>query len=48
MVPLYVQAFPDPVALDAVDDLEDLCNGLSHKIWQKITLVDRYGRPSSG
>jgi hypothetical protein len=36
---LYVQGFQDPVLLDAVDDVEDLTSGLSHKIWQKITLL---------
>jgi hypothetical protein len=39
---LYVQAFPDAGALDAVDDLEDLCAGLSRKIWQKIMVLDRF------
>jgi len=38
---LYVQGFEDPVVLDAVDDLEDLVSGLSAKIWQKITMLDR-------
>ncbi len=38
---LYVQRFDDPVALEAVDQLEDLTNGLSRKIWQKITILDR-------
>jgi hypothetical protein len=37
---LYVQAFEDPVLLDAVDDLEDLTAGFSRKIWQKITIVE--------
>ena len=41
---LYVQALPDPVALGAVDELEDLCLGVSHKIWQKIQLVERPSR----
>jgi hypothetical protein len=36
---LYAQDFPDPQALDAVDDIEDLTNGLSRKIWQKITIL---------
>ncbi len=45
---LYVQVFPDPVALDAVDDLEDLCLGLSHKMRQKASLVERYGGPAQG
>jgi hypothetical protein len=45
---LYIQAFPDTVALEAVDDLEELCSGLSSKIWQKIMVLDRFspeGRP---
>src|SRR5215213_2403523 len=33
---LYVQKLDDPVALDAVNDVEDLTTGLSRKIWQKI------------
>jgi hypothetical protein len=37
---LYVQAFPDPVALRAVDEVEDLCSGLSQKIWQKVMILD--------
>lgn len=37
---LYVQAFPDPQAVDAVDDIEDLTTGLSNKIWQKIMILD--------
>ena len=39
---LYVQAFPDPVALAAVDEIEALTSGLSRKIWQKIMIVDRF------
>jgi hypothetical protein len=39
---LYVQSFPDPEALSAVDDIESLTNGLSRKIWQKIMILDRY------
>lgn len=38
---LYIQAFQDPVALSAADDLEELCTGLSRKIWQKILVLDR-------
>ena len=33
---LYVQDYHDPVATEAVNDLDDLTNGLSRKIWQKI------------
>lgn len=36
---LYVQKFDDPVALVAVNEVEDLTNGLSRKIWQKIMLI---------
>jgi len=39
---LYVQSFPDRVALDAIDVVESLCTGLSRKIWQKIMILDRY------
>jgi hypothetical protein len=38
---LYVQGFQDPVALQAVDDIEDLTNGLSRKIWQKIVVLEQ-------
>ena len=37
---LYVQDFPDPQAVDAVDDIEDLTTGLSRKIWQKIMILE--------
>jgi hypothetical protein len=36
---LYVQGFPDTVALQAVDDIEDLTTSLSRKIWQKIVVL---------
>ncbi len=36
---LYVQNFHDPIANDAVNDLENLTNGLSRKIWQKIMIL---------
>jgi hypothetical protein len=38
---LYAQSFDDPVAIAAVDEIEDLTNGLSRKIWQKLTILDR-------
>lgn len=38
---LYVQDMNDPVVLEAVSEVETLCGGLSSKIWQKITLLDR-------
>ena len=45
---LHVQRFNDGVTLGAVNEIEGLCGGLSNKIWQKITLLDRAasGRPS--
>jgi hypothetical protein len=39
---LYVQGFPDPVALQAVDDVEDLTTSLSRKIWQKIMILTQF------
>jgi hypothetical protein len=38
---LYVQGYQDPVAVNAVDQLESLSTGLSRKIWQKIMILDR-------
>lgn len=38
---LYVQDISDPVARGVVDEVEDLTNGLSRKIWQKIMLIQR-------
>jgi hypothetical protein len=35
----YVQRFEDPVAEDAVNELEDLTTGLARKVWQKIMIV---------
>jgi len=37
----YVQDFDDPVALEAVTELEDLTTGLSQKMWQKIMIVQQ-------
>ena len=36
---LYVQRFDDPATLEAVNDVENLADGLSHKIWQKIGVL---------
>ena len=36
---LYVQDFDDPVANEAVNNLEGLSTGLSQKIWQKIAMI---------
>jgi hypothetical protein len=38
---LYAQSTTDSVALNAVDEIEDLTSGLSHKIWQKIMILDQ-------
>lgn len=38
---LYVQDYHDDRATKAVKDLEDLTNGLSRKIWQKIMHIDK-------
>lgn len=37
---VYVQDFPDPIALAAADQLSTLTNDLSQKIWQKIMILD--------
>lgn len=44
---LYVQNFDDPVTLAAVNDVENLANGLSRKIWQKIMIFDRILAPAT-
>jgi len=36
---LYVQDFEDGVAVQAVNEIEDLTTGLARKIWQKLTIV---------
>jgi hypothetical protein len=38
---LMVENHGDPVVLAAVNDIETLATGLSGKIWQKITLLER-------
>ena len=38
---MYVQQFQDDQVLRAVDEVENLASGLSRKIWQKITILDR-------
>jgi hypothetical protein len=42
---LYVQRFPDTVAVATVNEIEDLTTGLSRKIWQKLMMLhgDRPG-----
>ena len=43
---LYVQRFDDGVALQAVNEVEELTTGLSRKIWQKLTVL--YAMPNVG
>jgi hypothetical protein len=38
---LFAQQLDDPVVLAAVNEIETLAGGLSNKIWQKITLIER-------
>jgi hypothetical protein len=38
---LHVQYLNDAVVLNAVNDIEQLSNQLSNKIWQKITLLEK-------
>jgi hypothetical protein len=37
---LYAQRFDDPALVDAVSDIEQLTNGISRKIWQKLMILD--------
>jgi hypothetical protein len=38
---MYVQEFPDAPTVAAVDQVENLCAGLSQKIWQKIMTFEQ-------
>jgi hypothetical protein len=40
----FVQSMNDPVVLSTVNEIETLATGLSGKIWQKITLLERATR----
>jgi hypothetical protein len=40
---LYLQVIDDPVALQAVNEVEDLTTGLSRKIWQKLMILYAMG-----
>jgi hypothetical protein len=42
---LYAQVSSDSLVGDAVDDIEDLTNGLARKIWQKIMLLHNLYAP---
>jgi hypothetical protein len=45
---LYAQNLPDPVVIDAVNDIEELTSNLSRKIWQKITILEARGPVAPG
>lgn len=45
---LYIQDFGDPVALQAVNEVEALTTGLSRKIWQKLMILHADRRASAG
>lgn len=38
---LHIEGFDDAETLAAEGEIEDLTDGLSRKIWQKITILDR-------
>ena len=44
---LYVQEFPDPQTISAVDEIEGLTTGLSRKIWQKVMVLNQGLTPAS-
>lgn len=37
---LYSQRLPDSAIVSAASEIEELCTGLSRKIWQKIVVID--------
>ena len=45
---LYVQDFDDAITRAAVNEIENLTNGLARKIWQKIVIFDRILAPANG
>lgn len=45
---LYAQNLPDPIVIDAVNDIEELTTNLSRKIWQKITILESRQAPLPG
>lgn len=38
---LYAQSLPDDVVVNATNNIEALCTGLSQKIWQKIVILNQ-------
>ena len=45
---LYAQSSRDSVVIGAVTELEQVSTNLSHKIWQKITLIRDVEEPVNG
>lgn len=45
---IYAQYFDDEVSLRAVQEIEDLTNGLSRKIWQKLMILHTSAADASG
>jgi hypothetical protein len=41
---LYAQNLPDPVVIDAVNDIEQLTANFSRKVWQKLSILETAGR----
>ncbi len=37
---LFSEKLPEPEIVSAASDIEDLCTGLSRKVWQKIVFMD--------
>jgi hypothetical protein len=45
---LYAQHVPDPVVIDAVNDIEELTANFSRKVWQKISILEAYDGGGGG
>jgi hypothetical protein len=43
---LCVQDYHDEEASETVNNLEELILGMSHKIWQKVSLIQKYELPA--
>lgn len=39
---LYAQNLPDPIVIDAVNDIEELTANFSRKVWQKISILESF------
>lgn len=44
---LYAESLDDAVAIAAVDEVEELTTGLSNKIWQKLSVLERVAHSSA-